>query len=100
MKDFDVIKWIEDKDAEDMRSLLKEKWGRRFVWRFLSKAGVFSQSFNADASIMAFNEGRRSIGLTLLSQVMEINPEAYLQMAKSNKKEEEYVRQCTRPDPE
>ena len=88
-------------DEEDLRTILKTKWGRRFVWRFMSIAGVFTQSFVPDSpEATAFNEGRRSIGNTLLRQVIDINPEAYLQMVKASKKEEEYARQCERTESE
>ena len=86
-------------DEEDLRTILKTKWGRRFVWRLLSRCNIFSQSFvMGDPMATAFNEGRRSIGNTLLQQVTAINPESYLQMVKAARKEEAYARQCERPD--
>jgi hypothetical protein len=88
-----LYEWLNERDEEDLRTLLKLPYGRRFVWRFLSKCGVFMQSLvPGETDSTAFNEGRRSIGLTLLKQVIDINPEAYLQMTKEAKKEEEYGR--------
>ena len=90
-----------ERDTEDLRTILKSVWGRRFVWRVMAICGVFSQSFVPDNSeATAFNEGRRSIGNTLLRQVIEINPESYLQMVKANRKDEEYARQCERSERE
>ena len=75
-------------DKENLRSILKEKWGCGFIWRLLEKCNVFSQSFVPGSSdLTAFNEGRRSIGNALLIQVMDINPDAYLEMTKIAKKE-------------
>jgi len=89
-------------DEEDLRTILKTKWGRRFVWRFMSRCGIFSQSFVPDDPYAtAFNEGRRSVGNTLLKQVIDINPEAYILMTKAAKKEEEYGRQLEpKPEPD
>lgn len=56
-------------DIEDVRRLMGSKWGRRFVWRLLSKAGVFRPSFNVNAMTMAFNEGYRKFGTELLEQI-------------------------------
>ena len=80
-------------DDEDMRSALKVKWGRRLIWRLMGKCGIFMQSFiPGDQDLTSFNEGRRSIGLTLLKQVIDINPESYVLMEKESKKEAKYVR--------
>jgi hypothetical protein len=89
-------------DEEDMRSALKEVWGRRLIWRLMSRCGVFQQTLVPGSfELTGLNEGKRSIGLTLLKQVMDINPEAYQQMVKANKKEEKYGRQLeSRPEPD
>ena len=82
-------------DDENLRSILKLKYGREFLWRFLSKCGVFRQSLEPDNMyITAFNEGRRSIGNALLTQVIRLNPEAYLLMMKAAKQEEKYAKQA------
>jgi hypothetical protein len=80
---------IRKRDEEDIRSILKTEYGKRFIWRFLGRCGTFHQSIvfgSPDAS--AFNEGRRSIGNTLLAQVLEIKPEAYVEMTKMSKGDE------------
>jgi hypothetical protein len=82
-------------DDENLRSILKLKYGREFLWRFLSKCGVFHQSLVPDNMYLtAFNEGRRSIGNALLTQVIRLNPEAYLLMMKAAKQEEKYAKQA------
>jgi hypothetical protein len=82
-------------DDENLRSILKLKYGREFLWRFLSKCGVFHQSLVPENMYLtAFNEGRRSIGNALLTQVIRLNPEAYLLMMKAAKQEEKYAKQA------
>lgn len=84
---------IRNRDVEDMRSILKSAYGQRFMWRLLSRCGVLHQSFVAGSpDATAFNEGRRSIGNALLAEVLEIRPEAYVEMTKKAKEDED-VRQ-------
>jgi hypothetical protein len=66
--------------AEDVKWLMKERRGRRIVLRMLETAGVFQLSFNTNSMTMAFNEGRRSEALRLLSQLHEHCPDHYTLM--------------------
>lgn len=72
-------------DAEDLRWLMSNKRGRRIVWRWLEKAGVYRSSFNHSGSVTSFNEGMRNIGLMLLSEIHECCPEHYLTMIMEQK---------------
>lgn len=71
-------------ETEDAQWLMATKRGRRVVWRLLSSAGVFQLSFNTNAMTMAFNEGRRSEGLSLLATIMRSCPAQYAEMTKEN----------------
>jgi len=74
-------------ELEDVRTILELPAGRRFVWRYLEKAGIFETSFTGNNTTF-FNEGRRDIGLKLLADVMQAKPEAYVQMAQEAEKRE------------
>lgn len=76
-----------DREIDDVAHLLADVHGRRFLWRVLEECGVYHQSFNHSGSIMSFNEGKRSVGLLLLRDIMEASPEAYVQMMKEFKGE-------------
>lgn len=67
-------------EQNDLRWVMNTKQGRRFMHRRLSKAGIWLQSFNTNNAVMAFNEGRRSSGLELLTEIMEACPERYADM--------------------
>lgn len=64
----------------DLRQVLSTPRGRRFVWRMLSMARIYEQSFTGDALTTAFNEGRRAVGNQLLAELNETAPDAFITM--------------------
>lgn len=77
-------------DAElelgDLKFVLSNKRGRRFVHRLLMRSGVWRLSFDQNALRMAFNEGTRNEGLRLIAQITGDCPERYLEMMQEAKK--------------
>ncbi len=73
------------KELEDLRWWLGHPQGRRIVGRLLDEAGVFRSSFNHSGSVMAFNEGRRHLGLFLTGELMEASSEGYMKVLKEFK---------------
>lgn len=78
-----------EKEQNDLRWVMSNKQGRRFMWRLLSEAGVFRLSFNTNNATMAFNEGYRSAGLKQLNEIMEACPERYTDMLNEQKETED-----------
>lgn len=74
-------------DQGDLAKVLESPQGRRFVWRLLTLCGVFQSSFEDNYGATSFNEGRRSVGLRLLSEVTDLNPEHYVLMMQEAKKD-------------
>ena len=72
-------------EIDDLRWLMSNKRGRRFVSRLLERAGVFRLSFNTNALTMAFHEGTRNEGLRLLALLNAHCPERYTEMLKEQK---------------
>lgn len=68
-------------ELRDLLHVLRDRDGRRFVWRQLGLAGVFQTSFHPSGSVVYYNEGKRQMGLTLLADLMEADPSAYVTMA-------------------
>jgi len=57
-------------EQDDLRELMSLPSGQRFMRRFLEEAGVYRISFaSGDPHATAFNEGRRNLGLWLISQL-------------------------------
>lgn len=70
-----------EREQDDLRALLAIPNGRRFLWKTLSRCGVFRTSFcPGDPHVTSFNEGRREFGCALLSEVTEADPSGYLKM--------------------
>ena len=76
-----------DQYIADMSFLLGDPRGRRVIWELLERGGVFRISFTGNSETF-FNEGKRQIALSLLEDVMESRPDAYLQMSKEAKEGE------------
>jgi len=58
----------------------------RVLYDILSEAGIFTSSFDPINSIMAFNEGKRSLGLMIMDK-MNMSPEdlsKYIDLAAGN----------------
>lgn len=72
-------------EVEDLRSVMRNKPGRRFVYGLLDRAGVWRLSFHTNALQMAFNEGCRNEGLATVAKLMDHCPELYAQMLKEHK---------------
>ena len=79
------VKLNEDQKHNDLKWILATEQGRRFVWRLLETTGIFKSSFTGSSETY-FLEGQRNVGLKLLADVMECEPQAYLNMYIDSKK--------------
>ncbi len=64
----------------DVMWLMAGAKGRRVVRHILATSSVMSLSYTASATQTAFNEGRRSVALTLLEVIEHRCPDDYLTM--------------------
>lgn len=71
-------------EVDDLKWLMSDKRGRRFVHRLLDRAGVWRSSFNTNALTMAFAEGQRNEGLRLLAHIQGHCPERGTEMLKES----------------
>lgn len=53
--------------------------GRAWLWDTLSTCSIFVTTHNPDPYIASFNEGRRSVGLALLADIMVHCPDLYIE---------------------
>lgn len=73
-----------DQEVLDLQNILKQPWGRRFVWRYLEFCKIFTTSMTGN-NWTFYNEGQRNVGNRMLADVMEADPDAFTQMSKENK---------------
>lgn len=90
-QDAEEVRRQRDKELNDLRWVMSTKQGRRFMHRRLSEAGVWRLSFSygLPAADVAFNEGSRNAGLTLLNEIIEACPERYTEMLTEHKEAKE-----------
>ena len=86
----DKVKFLQDRSRADVQFLLSTAQGRRFIWRYLEECGVYRSSVKGvfNPSEVFFYEGRREIGLKILADVHNADPEAYTRMINEAKTEE------------
>ncbi len=71
------IAWLKD--------VLHSVAGRDFIWRLLIQCGVWHTSFTGDAPHTFFNEGKRQVGLWVLTEIEEADKRAISLMQEENK---------------
>lgn len=74
-------------ELKDLAAILELPHGRRFLWRVLEKANVFNAGFAEPGQLM-FREGKRDLGVWLMSEIVSANPDALINMMKEGKKDE------------
>lgn len=68
-------------EIDDILTVLSTRQGRRYLWRIMGEAGVFRMSFIAGAAdATAFNEGKRNLGASILTEIMDHAPKLFLTM--------------------
>lgn len=74
-----------DVAISDTKWLMKDKRGRRLMWRWLGRCRVFQLSYTGNSQTF-FNEGQRNVGLRFLDEIMTHCPEDYVLMMQENGK--------------
>jgi hypothetical protein len=76
-------------ELNDFAWLTSAPQGKRIIWRYLEITGVHKLSYSGESHAASdFNEGMRNVGLRLMADLMESNPQAYIDMITANKKED------------
>lgn len=71
-------------ELNDIRFLLKHAQGRRVLWRYMEEAKVFHSTFTGNSKTFLL-EGKRQIGLLVLEDIMEADPDAFVNMIIENR---------------
>jgi hypothetical protein len=68
------------REIDDLKWTMADPRGRRLIARLLERTGTMRSSFHTSGSVMAFNEGRRDIGLFLTAECLEHTPKEYARL--------------------
>ena len=69
---------LKQQQDDDLRRLLADASGRRLFWRLLVQSGLYSSSYAESPHATAYNEGRRSVAVALLTEAQRVAPGEYL----------------------
>lgn len=67
-------------EIDDLKWLMSNAQGRRIASRILERTGNRRSTFHTSGSVMAFNEGRRDIGLWFESELVAADDRGYFKM--------------------
>lgn len=73
-----------DRAKEDLRFVLSSPNGRRVLWGVLEKCRIYTGSADNSGSWTYFNEGRRSVGLDLIADIIAIDQKLFIELQKEN----------------
>lgn len=79
------LKFQRRQEMADLRELLSTPAGRRFFWRYLTYTGVYQISFTGSSETF-FREGRRDVGLKMLADITEADPDGFILLMQENRK--------------
>ena len=76
------LKYDRTEEQNDLFSVLETDEGKRLIWRILSHTKPMSMSYVPGGLVedMYFNEGRKSVGTWLISELNNADPRIYLQL--------------------
>ena len=75
----------------DLRAVLGTPAGKRVIWWLLSYCRVFVSNFHGN-SRDAFEAGERSVGVKLLSAILEVDPKLMGQMSQSHSAKQKQIK--------
>lgn len=71
------------KERNELKTLLQDPAFRRLMWRNLSKCGIYTTTMTGN-SWSYHNEGKRSVGLEMLNDILLADPSAWITMQQEN----------------
>jgi hypothetical protein len=95
-----------DKQVAELRDLLQDERMRDFLWRVLEQAGIYRSIYQKSHGDMSLLEGKRQMGLWLISVICAADPNAEMLMrqkaiavAYASEQKERTARQRPKPQP-
>lgn len=83
MTDEERLRRRKELEQDDVKKILGTPEGLRFFWRLLEIAGIYRTTFTGNSNSF-FNEGRRSVGLEIKADLMDVDPDHEGRMAREH----------------
>jgi hypothetical protein len=78
---------VRRQELNDIRTLLNNASGRRFMWRMLEQCKVFNSIYSESDKQMAYYAGKQDLGHFLMSEISEADNNLLIKLMKDNRKE-------------
>jgi hypothetical protein len=86
-------------ERDELLWLMSDKRGRRFMWRLLTRAGIYQTSFTGDALSSAFKEGKKQEGLHQTTLVTKHCLQRFIEMQQEARTNERRTDRSTSSQP-
>ena len=83
--------------ATVIREIMSTTTGRMWMWDHLAECSIFHQTFTSDPLTTAFNEGRRSIGLSVMADILRTCPDQYITAMRESHDRDTLIEQRSGP---
>jgi len=70
--------------SSDLKWVLSKPEGKRFMWRLLSSCNIFTAN-HLTSEELHFVNGRRSVGLKFLDEILKVDALSFVEMMEKNK---------------
>lgn len=81
-------KELRKQQLNDIRTVMSNASGRRFMWRVLERCSTFNSVYNKESSTMAYLSGQQDLGHFLMAEIVEADENLLLKIMKDNQKKE------------
>lgn len=78
---------LRKQELNDLRTVLSNVSGRRFVWRVLTRCNSFASVFSENHSTMSYLAGKQDLGHFIMNEITEADENLLLKLMKDNRKE-------------
>ena len=79
-KDIKRAELASDLADSDLRWIMSDVRGRRYMWGELGRNGLHSQTYSPNNSEQCFKAGQRNAALNMLADLTRVTPDDYLLM--------------------
>jgi hypothetical protein len=66
-----------ERELDDIKEIAKTVQGRRFLWRILVMAGLFTTAFDPNDRVMCYRSGKRDIGNIIYDSIQMADPSLF-----------------------